>query len=259
MGLRAATKKFAENVSRCVIKKIEPDSIALIPRRQRHEAWFSYDLQLEWLLNLHRVDLVVDVGANEGQFARRLRHVYDGAIMSFEPVSRTFARLSNEAHGDRSWSTHQLALGNEEGKATIHVADDTSFSSLLVANEFSRSRFRRSAVLAEEVVEVKRLDDVLAPVLNGPTPRRVFLKLDTQGYDLRVFEGMGDYAGSVVMMQSEISLVPIYEGMPHWTESIATFESAGLHVAGMFPVTRAPGGRVIEYDCLLVREREARG
>ena len=56
-----------------------------------------------------------------------------------------------------------------------------------------------------------------------------------------------------MVMQSEVSLMTIYNGMPHWTESIEMYERAGLHVAGMFPVTRDATGRIIEYDCLLVR------
>jgi hypothetical protein len=55
-----------------------------------------------------------------------------------------------------------------------------------------------------------------------------------------------------VALQSEVSLIPIYESMPHRTESIAAFEQAGFGIAGMFPVNRAQG-RVIEYDCVLTR------
>ena len=53
-------------------------------------------------------------------------------------------------------------------------------------------------------------------------------------------------------MQSEVSLIPIYEDMPHWTESIEMYEAAGFGVVGLYPVTR-DDGRVIEYDCLLKR------
>jgi FkbM family methyltransferase len=257
MALRAAAKALVEAVIGRDIRRIEPGSIALIPQRQRHQAWFCHALQLQWLLDTHRVDLVIDVGANEGQFAQRLRHVYSGEIISFEPLSEPFGRLAQAARTDPRWRVHQCALGSEEATGTIHVASDSAFSSFLVANEFSQQHFRRSGTLSEELVRVKRLDDVLAPVLTGTAPRRLFLKLDTQGYDLEVFKGLGKYADQMMMMQSEVSLVPIYEQMPHWTESIATYENAGLYVAGMFPVTRDDAtGRVIEYDCLMVRGHE---
>ena len=256
MGLRAAAKALVETVIRHDIKTIEPDSIALIAKHQRHTAWFCHDLQLQWFLDTRQVDLVVDVGANEGQFARRLRHTYGGDIISFEPISAPFRRLEEAARNDSRWTVHQFALGSEETTATMHVASDTAFSSLLIPNAFSRQRFRRSASLVDETVHVKRLDRVLEPLLTAASPKRLFLKLDAQGYDLEVFTGLGKYADRVMVMQSEISLVPIYEGMPHWTESVATYEHAGLSVGGMFPVTRDVDGRVIEYDCLLVRAHE---
>jgi hypothetical protein len=53
-------------------------------------------------------------------------------------------------------------------------------------------------------------------------------------------------------LQSEVSLIPVYEGMPHWTESLRVYEEAGFSVAAMIPVAN-DGLRVVEYDCLLVR------
>jgi hypothetical protein len=48
-----------------------------------------------------------------------------------------------------------------------------------------------------------------------------------------------------------MSLIPIYEQMSNWTESISDYERAGFGVVGMFPVSR-DSGRIIEYDSLLI-------
>ena len=83
---------------------------------------------------------------------------------------------------------------------------------------------------------------------------RLFLKLDTQGYDLQALGGAGDRMGDVVALQSEISCIPIYEGMPHLTQQIAAYEQAGFASAGMFPVTWDHETlAVIEFDLLMVR------
>jgi FkbM family methyltransferase len=253
VSLRDAAKALVERVVGRDIKKIAPGSVTFTDKRRRHEAWFCYDFLVQSLIEANHVDLVVDVGANEGQFAQRLRHAYKGDIISFEPVSKSFARLERAAAPDPRWSVHKMALGSANTTATIHVASSTKFSSLLTANEFSRQRFRRSTVDAEELVSVKRLEDVLPSLVDETVPKRLFLKLDTQGYDLEVFKGLGTLADQVVAMQSEVSLIPIYEGTPHWTHSIATYEHAGFHVAGLFPVVRDAAGRIIEYDCLMVR------
>ena len=251
MNALSAAKQMVRALTGWEIKRMEPGAVALVPRTWRHKAWFSQDLQLQWLLEKNAVDLVIDVGANEGQFGKRLRHTYSGELVSFEPVSAAFEKLSTLADQDPRWIVHHLALGSTQTTATMHVASDTAFSSLLRTNQFSHQRFGRSVQDAEEHVQMRRLDDVLSPLLDQR--RRIFLKLDTQGYDLEVFGGLGRLVDSVCLVQSEVSLVPIYDGMPHWTESIATYERAGFHVAGMFPVTTDPSGRVIEYDCLMVR------
>jgi FkbM family methyltransferase len=252
---RALSKTIVEMAIHRDLEIIEPNAVAVIDPRQRRQAWFCYDLQLQWLLQTNHVDLVVDVGANEGQFARRLRRIYGGDIISVEPVSAAFARLSAAADRDPRWTVYQSALGSADATATIHVCSDTAFSSLLVPNEFSHKRFPPSAVQSEEVVRVRRLDDLLAELAgDGVAQRHLFLKLDTQGCDLEVFGGLGACAASVNVLQSEVSLVPIYDGMPHWTDSIERYEEAGFSVAGMFPVNRTKTGRVIEYDCVLVRE-----
>jgi FkbM family methyltransferase len=253
--LRNAAKTLVERLIGRDIKRVEPNAIVCIDTRRRRDVWFSYDLQLQWLLEINRVDLAIDVGANEGQFAQRLRHVFAGDIVSFEPVSAAFARLAEAARVDRRWSVHQLALGSVQTTAAIHVASRSVFSSFLPANDFSLRRFPRSTVDRTELVAVERLDAVLDRLATVSSERRLFLKLDTQGFDLEVFNGLGRYADQVAVMQSEVSLVNIYDGMPHWTESIDAYERAGLYVAGMFPVARDGNGRIIEYDCLLVRDR----
>ncbi|MGO9527578.1 MAG: FkbM family methyltransferase [Verrucomicrobiia bacterium] len=97
----------------------------------------------------------------------------------------------------------------------------------------------------------RRLDDVLDEVAPDCHRKRIFLKMDTQGYDLKVFKGLGNKLDHIVAIQSEVSLIPIYENMPHRTDSISLYERAGFGVAGLFPVT-LDACRVIEHDCLMV-------
>ena len=51
----------------------------------------------------------------------------------------------------------------------------------------------------------------------------------------------------------------IYEGMLRMPAALATYEEAGLEISGVYPVTRERDGRVIEYDCVIVRAAAQRG
>jgi len=52
------------------------------------------DLQLVCGLRQFQIDLIVDVGANEGQFASEIRYFgYSGRVVSFEPLSNAYIKL----------------------------------------------------------------------------------------------------------------------------------------------------------------------
>ena len=251
-SIRQRLKQLTESLIGCDITRIDSRFVVFIDRRRRADAWFAYSIMLRRLLEEARVDLVIDVGANEGQFGRQLRTFYSQELISFEPVAAPFAKLAAAASTSPEWHVQHCGLGSQPATRTMHVSDDTAFSSLLRTNDYALRRFGRAHPCSEETVVVRRLDEVLGESVRDLDRRRLFLKLDTQGFDLEVFHGLGERIDQVVMLQSEVSLIPLYEGMPHWTDVIGAYERAGLQIAGMFPVTR-DGCRVIEYDCLMIR------
>jgi len=102
-------------------------------------------------------------------------------------------------------------------------------------------------------VEVKRLDEIFPSVTEGVPAPRVLLKMDTQGYDLRVFEGAVGALEPIVAIQSELSVVPLYAEMPHYTEALATYEARGFELRSMSLVSRTSSGSIQELNCLLTR------
>lgn len=249
-------KQISESLKRLTgyeTERFDGGSIAFINRKNGIDAWFSQRAQIRSVFERFDIDLVIDVGASKGRFARRLRPFYPGQILSFEPVASSFNALATASSSDPNWQVHKFALGSEESIQTLYVSGQTSFSSLLKANEYCAQRFGGEVSdTKEETVAVRRLENLLDELVPGIEDRRIFIKIDTQGYDIEVFKGLGNKLEQVVALMSEVSLIPIYAGMPHWTENISAYEKAGFGVVGMFPVTR-DSGRVIEYDCLLTR------
>ena len=200
-----------------------------------------------------QIDLVLDVGANKGQFASEIRSFYRGEIFSFEPVAAAFAQLKKAAEGDSNWKCVKLAMGSKNESGSIRVAEGTQFSSFLKQTPTCQMFGHEAKNVEEEEVPIRRLDQFLHENVPNFRERRIFLKVDTQGFDLEVVKGLGDSVRYISALQSEVSVVPLYEGMCHWTECMALYERAGFVVAGMFPVT-LDYLRVIEFDCLMVRE-----
>jgi FkbM family methyltransferase len=209
------------------------------------------------MLQRHRIDRVIDVGANVGQYASALRASgYHGCILSVEPVAAACAELARAARDDPDWTVlPRTAVGARPGTLTINVSASSDMSSALPFTAEAQSAFDSDRVIAQEEVEVTTIDRLMAQKA-GPNDR-VFLKSDTQGYDLEVLRGASGSLERIVGVQIETSLCPIYVGQPQW-RSIVDFLAPyrfdiHLVIPGYF--SRAYG-RLMEMDLVLFRATE---
>src|SRR5664279_3594242 len=84
------------------------------------------------IMNQFKVDHIIDVGANEGQFAIGMRKLgYEGLISSFEPLNGVFRLLKENSKRDPKWQTINLALGSKDEQLEINVSENTVSSSFL--------------------------------------------------------------------------------------------------------------------------------
>ena len=249
------------------VRPLDPDAALVIRRRSRRRHWFEREKALTSyavgehvaaILDRYRVNLVIDVGANRGQYAKRLRRAgYRGRIASFEPVPDVFERLRYAAAGDKRWSVHPFALGSEDAETSMHVVPGT-LSSVLAPSDFGAARYAQLREPEAVPIRVRRLDGVLDELTAGLEAPRIYLKLDTQGYDVEAFRGAGDRVREFVGMQSEVALMRIYEGMPRLPEALALYEESGFEVTALYPVSRETAtARVLEFDCVMVRAEAA--
>lgn len=223
-------------------------------REQKALADYIARQHMSWLLRQLNINCVLDVGANIGQYAQRLRRGgYAGRIVSFEPVPAIAEKLRDAARDDPEWRVFECALGEADEEAEINVRPG-SMSSLLPSSDFGKDWHDRLREGEAQKISVRRLDGLFDEAIDGIRDPRVYLKLDTQGYDMQAFAGAGDRLQQIAGMQSEVACVPIYDGMPRLPDQIAAYEAAGFEITGMFPVTRHKETmRVIEFDVTMVR------
>jgi FkbM family methyltransferase len=227
--------------------------IQVIRKIKKEKAWFSKNSIVRSIIEEYQVDLILDVGANKGQFAHEVRKFYKGPIISFEPVLRIFTELKHTVSHDKNWIVFNYALGDASKEQYINVYDSDDFSSLLEINKYGVEFFgAKMAKSVRELIQIRRFDDIVGEIPFNIHTKKIFLKMDTQGYDLEVFHGSSSIRENLVALQSEVSQKPIYKGMPHWTESINDYEKAGFRLAGLYPVSR-DGFQYIESDCLMVK------
>ena len=200
------------------------------------------------ILDLHRIDLVLDVGANVGQYGRELRlNGYESRIVSFEPVSAAFAELDRRTHGDPSWECHQLALSDTDGVATINVGTNTAWSSLLVVDE---ADFGLSFASVERV-STRRLDAVADEHVH--LGERVWLKVDVQGVELDVLRGAEGVLHRIDGIEIELVTWPLYAGQAAYRDVLDYLERRGFRLVAVDSGFMHATGYAPYFDAILVR------
>lgn len=206
------------------------------------------------LLRHHGIDVVLDVGAYSGQYARSLRrNGYAGRIVSFEPMTAAFRRLQAHTRADPAWEAVHLGLGERASEATIHVAQNPQCSSLLSPLPRYLKADGSAAFVDSEDVLLKPLDAVFRQhVREG---ERAFLKLDVQGYERHVLDGAGRSLPHLTGVQLELSLVPLYDGGPVFQEMLAYLAERGYTLMSIEPTASHPTtGQQIQVDGVFFRE-----
>lgn len=211
------------------------------------------DVRMRWMNRLG-VDLILDVGANKGHFVGWMRdRGYDGPILSFEPQREAYEACEARWKDDPNWSGVRAALGEAEAELELHIAGNSFSSSLRPMLESHVEALPESAIVASEMVPVLRLDAALPPEI-GEKARRIFLKIDTQGYEDTVLAGATGLLDRVALIELELSLVPLYEGqalMPEMMEKVAAL--------GFVPIALEQGfvstvdERLLQVDCIFAR------
>lgn len=166
-----------------------------------------------WLiqeLRKYKIDTVLDVGANSGQYGVKLRQYgFDKSIISFEPLQDAFNQLQYRAGKEKNWICNNFALGDKDERTRIEVAGNSYSSSLLPMLQSHIDSAPDSKPVGYQDIVVKRLDSVFTQEFFSL--KNIFLKIDTQGYEMNVLKGAHDLLKYVKGVQVEMSFVQLYE------------------------------------------------
>ncbi len=210
---------------------------------------------LERFFQYFDIDCVFDVGANMGQYARKIRRKlnYKGRIISFEPMPDIAARLRREAENDGLWSVEEVALDSVNRKATFNIMQDTEYSSLRKPKSSEIGIHAGPANIVSMIeVETKTLGEYYNKYKNMYGFCRPYLKIDTQGNDLDVVKGGYDVISNFVGLQSELAFKRIYAGSASYRDAIDYYESLGFEISALVPNNVGTFPYLYEMDCIMI-------
>ena len=176
---------------------------------QRINVETDFDHVVITSLRIGNCDVVLDVGANTGQYAKKIiLGGYQGEILSFEPLRDAFQKLEASTKKHKNWAAiGPVAIGEKNGTSQINVSGNSVSSSLLEMEEAHRSAEKTSKYIGVQDVDVRSImsyQDILAPFT------KIYLKIDTQGFELNVLRGLGEVIEKIVFIQLEVSFIELY-------------------------------------------------
>lgn len=206
------------------------------------------------IMNYCNIDTLFDIGANTGQYAKLMKELgYNKRIISFEPLKRAFEDLKKAALKDNNWIVNNYAIGNEDGKSVINIAGNSFSSSISNMLPMHLESAPESKYIAQQEIEIKKLDSIFNSFTNKED--RVMLKIDTQGYEKNVIDGAIASLSRIMIVQLEMSIVPLYENEMVFIEMIKYLDNKGFLLFSLENGFSSPdSGQLLQVDGIFVKK-----
>ena len=170
------------------------------------------DFRLNHFLKINDIDCVLDVGANIGQYAYNLRRIgYKKNIISFEPMLSAYKILQYKSAKDKLWTSYNFGIGEKDKEVDLNISKNSYSSSILDILPLHTETAPESRYFSSETITIKKLENVTE--INNEKLNRIFLKIDTQGYEDKVLQGAQNLIkeNRIKLIQVEIIFSEIYE------------------------------------------------
>ena len=200
------------------------------------------------------IDLIIDVGANQGQFGESLREYgYIGKIVSFEPLKEAHNNLIKASHDDSNWTVYpRCALGSHVGEIELNISANSVSSSVLPMLTTHAKAAPHSVYIGQDMCPLSTLDMTMPDYLEAS--KSVLIKIDTQGFEWQVLDGAKEMLSKARGVLIEMSLVELYEGQKLWHEIMERLEANGFTLWSLQPAfIDSDNGRTLQLDGLFFR------
>tara|TARA_B100000575_G_scaffold285259_1_gene280322 strand:+ start:267 stop:989 length:723 start_codon:yes stop_codon:yes gene_type:complete len=239
------------------MKKIINSITSVFGYKFKKTRWlYEKNLNLIKSLNNNNINSIIDVGANNGQFAEEIfKNGFNGYVLSFEPLKIEHSNLLDKKIKMKKYNweiAERCGLGASEKKLEINISGMRQSSSILNISEIHTSLYPKSANIDKEKISIFPLDNFYNKITN--MKKNILVKIDTQGYELEILKGAKKTLDYINAIYVEVSLVELYKNQPLFDEILDYVKKAGFSV---WSVDQAVGnketGQTYQLDILFTK------
>jgi len=179
------------------------------------------------------INLIFDIGASDGGFARKIKKILpDSAIYCFEPLPKSFKRLTERNSEMNFFFPVNVALSDKTGQMNFYLCENnTGSSSMLEMNKSHKEAYPHTSTNTKMVVNSNTLD-LFSKDLDL-TNKNILLKLDVQGAEKIVLEGAADTLKHVDLIFCEMNFTTTYNGCVLFGDLNNFLEKNGFILCGI--------------------------
>jgi FkbM family methyltransferase len=198
--------------------------------------------------------LLVDVGANKGEFIQAVAHlVRPAAVIAMEPLSSCHPCIEEVLRRIPNGRLVRAAVGAENGFIELNRTENSKMASVLSPEAGINEHYSANDFVVRERVSVPliKLDDVV------PKGGCVgLLKIDVQGYEMEVLQGGIRTLSQTQALLIEVNYTPHYSGAVSFEDLHAFISNRGFRLYGISE-PYADAVRPLWADAMYVRKSEA--
>lgn len=205
------------------------------------------------LKSLSKLNTIIDIGANKGQFSLAARYVCKNAdIFSFEPLEKTAIKFNKLFESDKQITLFKSAIGQKEENVVMHVSNRDDSSSLLNIGKNQTTIFPGTEEKHKEEIKVASLNHYLS---KEDLVQPVFVKIDVQGFELEVLKGSVDLLEYFDYIYVECSFIELYEKQALADEVITFLNNYSFKLRGVYNMFYDKKGIAVQADFLFRKSR----
>lgn len=179
--------------------------------------------------------VVFDIGSNNGSWTREMKyHLRNSNFYTFE---------ANKKHGRTSGNHYNVLLSSDEREIEFYSIAGTGDS-------YYRENTKHYQSVKPTKMPSRRLDIIIEQ--DNLTPPD-FIKLDTQGSELDILEGLGEYIKDVKCILTEVSFFNYNQGSPKINDYIEFFQENGFYPVSVEQVHKCDN-IVVQLDLFFLRK-----
>ena len=204
-----------------------------------------------WLIK-YPIRTVIDIGANEGLFAKKFEKLFpDAHIYCFEPLSGPLKKLREWAKDKSDKVTiFDVAVGDKEEEKNMLFCPDRNPSSFLKNTSVSEELYPGTAKQVPVKVRIKTLDEVMGKTSLLPD---ILIKMDVTGYEDKVILGGKNIFSRSKVCILAISFSPMRENQPKFKKIYSIMDELGFEYAGNWAQHYAKDGSVIFVNAVFLK------